>query len=185
MVVNVKPTLHFVAGKLASGKTTLARRLANECDAILVSEDVWMRRLFQTPIADFRDYLDRSARFRDTIGPHVRELLRHGLSVVFDFGGNVPQERAWVRSLAETTTAEVVLHYLQASDELCKRQLQRRNQELPEGAQPTTDEEFDEITRYFVPPSPDEGFELRHYDASELARSSVAPSNSGRRRTRN
>lgn len=61
-----------------------------------------------------------------------------------------------------------VLHYLQASDELCKRQLHKRDQELPEGAQRTTDDEFDEIARDFVPPDPAEGFDVRCYDADEL-----------------
>lgn len=157
-------TLHFISGKLASGKTTLARQLADQSEAVFVSEDAWISKLFPTPIADFRDYLARSARFRAALGQHVRQLLERGVSVVFDFGGNVPQERAWVRSLCPAG-ARVVLHYLKASDELCKRQLRRRNDELPEGAQPTTDDEFDEITKYFVPPESTEGFDVKEYDA--------------------
>lgn len=39
-------TLHFVSGKLASGKTTLARRIAREQHAVLISEDLWLSRLY-------------------------------------------------------------------------------------------------------------------------------------------
>jgi predicted kinase len=160
-------TLHFICGKLASGKTTLAATIAAECDAVLVSEDVWLSRLFPDPIGDFTEYLRRSARFRAALGPHVIDLLRHGASVVFDFAGNVPRERAWVRSVFEAAHAQHVLHYLDASDALCKRRLQRRNAAAPEGSQDTTDAEFDAITAYFVPPDPSEGFNVREYQAAD------------------
>jgi predicted kinase len=40
------PTLHCICGKLASGKTTLAKRIAHECSTVLFSEDVWLSKLF-------------------------------------------------------------------------------------------------------------------------------------------
>jgi len=160
--------LHVLCGKLASGKTTLARQIAAEADAVLFCEDVWLSRLFPGEIASFGDYLSRSARFRSAIAPHVETLLRRGISVVFDFAGNVPQERAWARSLCETADVRLVLHYVKASDELCKRQLRRRNDELPDGSQRTTDEEFDAITKYFVPPEATEGFDVMLHDADLL-----------------
>jgi len=168
--VTANPTLHVLCGKLASGKTTLARQIAGESGAVLVSEDVWLSTLFPDEIVDFADYLDRSARFRRAIAPHLRALLERGVSVVLDFGGNVPRERAWVRSLCDAGAARLVLHYLQASDELCKRQLRRRNDERPDGSQPTTDEEFDAITKYFVPPEAAEGLDVKMYDADRRHR---------------
>jgi predicted kinase len=163
----VEPTLHVLCGKLASGKTTLARRIAAESDAVLFCEDIWLSRLFPDEIVSFSDYLGRSARFRSAIAPHVENLLRRGVSVVFDFAGNVPQERAWARSLCDGDV-RLVLHYVKASDELCKRQLRRRNDELPDGSPRTTDEEFEAITKYFVPPEPAEDFEVKLYDADLL-----------------
>jgi predicted kinase len=161
-------TLHVLCGKLASGKTTLARRIAEESGAVLVCEDIWLSRLFPGEIATFSDYLNRSARFRSALAPHVQSLLASGISVVFDFAGNVPRERSWARSLCVGPEVFFVLHYLKASDALCKSQLRRRNLEQPDGSQPTTDEEFDEITKYFVPPAPVEGFDVREYDADLL-----------------
>jgi len=163
-----EPTLHVLCGKLASGKTTLARQIAAESDAVLFCEDIWLSRLFPGEIASFADYLGRSARFRRAIATHVQDLLRRGISVVFDFAGNVPQERAWVKSLCDADNVRLVLHYVKASDELCKRQLRRRNDEQPDGSQRTTDEEFEAITKYFVPPAPTEGFDVKLYDADLL-----------------
>jgi len=158
-------TLHFVSGKLASGKTTLAQRLAREAGAVLVSEDVWLARLFPGEISTFADYLNRAGRFRSALAPHIRVLLGCGTSVVLDFGGNVPRERAWVRSVCAAVGAPIVLHYIKASDELCKRQLRRRNLEQPDGSQVTTEEEFESITKYFVEPDATEGFDITVYDA--------------------
>ena len=165
--MRVKTTLHVLSGKLASGKTTLARRIAQECGAILIGEDIWLDRLFPGEIATFEDYLHRSRRFRSALEPHLRALLQCGTSVVLDFAGNVPAERAWVRGVAEGL-ADVVCHYIQASDELCKRQLRQRNAELPAGSQHTTDDEFDAIRKYFVVPEAAEGLVLRVYEAGSL-----------------
>jgi predicted kinase len=103
---------------------------------------------------------------RRALAPHVEDLLRHGISVVFDFAGNVPRHRARARSLCDTSNARFVLHYIKASDEVCKRQMRVRNAELPQGSQYTTDEEFDAITKYFVPPDASEGLEVTEYERS-------------------
>jgi hypothetical protein len=55
------------------------------------------------------------------------------------------------------------LHFVDASDALCKRQLKGRSENLPPGTPWTTDTEFEAITVYFQPPSGDEGFNVvRH-----------------------
>jgi predicted kinase len=40
-----KATLHFIAGRLASGKTTLALRLAEQEGTVLICEDMWLSKL--------------------------------------------------------------------------------------------------------------------------------------------
>lgn len=105
-----------------------------------------------------------SRRFREIIANHVVELLNHGVSVVFDFAGNVPQERRWIKSIIERVQSSHVLHYIVASDDLCRSQFKKRNLNLPKGSKIVTDEEFDAINQYFVPPDKNEGFNLQlHY----------------------
>ncbi len=55
------------------------------------------------------------------------------------------------------------------SDETCKSRLKARN---ASGAHPfqTSEEQFDQITRYFVPPEDGEGFNLIIYDAAGKVR---------------
>ena len=40
------PTLHLLCGKIASGKSTLAKTLATEHAAIVLSEDHWLATLY-------------------------------------------------------------------------------------------------------------------------------------------
>ncbi|MEX0871186.1 MAG: ATP-binding protein [Aquisalimonadaceae bacterium] len=154
------PTLHFLCGKLAAGKTTLAREIAAEHGAVLICEDIWLQRLFPTDIADFNDYLTYSARLKRVVAPHVRELLAIGQSVVLDFPANVPETRQWIRSIFEAANADHVLHFVDTPNRKCIEQMQRRNQERPEGSVETTVEQFERITSFFRPPAPEEGFNV-------------------------
>lgn len=159
-----KSVLHFISGKLGSGKTTLAKKIANEDHAIFISEDVWLEKLFPNMINNFQDYLLYSRRLREIIAVHVVQLLNNGISVVFDFAGNVPQERKWVKSIIDQARSSHILHYIVASDDLCRSQYKMRNLNLPEGSKIVTDEEFDAINQYFTPPTDAEGFNIKFHN---------------------
>ena len=91
------------------------------------------------------------------------ELLSKGISVVLDFPGNTPAQRAWFRELFEHAGVGHELHFIDASDALCKRQLEERSKDLPPDSPWTTDASFDAITVYFRPPTADEAFNVvRH-----------------------
>lgn len=165
-----KPTLHFFCGKMAAGKSTLSAKLAAELQAVLVCEDLWLSRLYPEEIVTFPDYLKYGARLKEVLAPHLVALLRQGSSLVLDFPGNVPAQRQWFRSIFEAAGADHVLHYVEAPDALCKEQLGRRNRERPPGSKVMTEEEFDHITSFFIPPAAAEGFKVqRHLPAVSRA----------------
>jgi len=155
--------LFFLCGKMAAGKSTLARELAAREQAVLLVQDEWLVRLFPHEIVDVAAFLNRAGRVQAALEPHIAVLLARGLPIVLDFPGNTKRQRAWFRRLLDVTGADHELHVIVASDDLCKRQLRARSQGLPPGAAWTTDAEFDAITAYFDPPSSDEGFNVvRH-----------------------
>lgn len=155
-------TLHFMCGKMAAGKSTLARRLALEHAAVLICEDLWLQRLFPE-ISCFEDYLRCSERLKTVVGPHVSELLRHGVGVVLDFPANVPAARLWVKSLYQGCNAAHVLHWVDTPDSRCLQQLECRNHEQPEGSMVMTVEQFHHITALFQPPLAEEGYIVRRH----------------------
>jgi len=155
--------LLFMCGKMAAGKSTLARELADRENAVLLSQDEFVEHLFPHEIVDIPSYVKYSNRLNAAIGPLVCSLLAKGVSVVLDFPGNTRRQRTWFRQIIETAAVDHELHFLDLPDELCKRQLAMRSKDLPAGARWTTEAEFDLITTYFEPPASDEAFTvIRH-----------------------
>lgn len=158
-----KGKLHFFCGKMAAGKSTLARQLASQEDAVLLVEDEFLERLFPDQITDLPAYVKCSSRIRDALTSHVIALLSIGVSVVLDFPGNTLRQRAWFRRLIDDSGAEHELHFIDAADALCVRQLQERSKHLPPDSRWTGEAEFHAVTAYFQPPAIEEGFHvLRH-----------------------
>lgn len=154
-----QPALFLIAGKIAAGKSTLAAELAARPATVLISEDHWMSTLFAHELSSLEDYVRCSARVRRAMEPHVVALLCEGLSVVMDFPANTPRQRAWLRRLFESAGVDHQLHYLDVPDEVCKARLRERNAR-GEHAFHVTEEQFDQFTSYFEPPSAAEGFSI-------------------------
>src|SRR5580698_7064271 len=93
------PVLTLVCGKIAAGKSSLARRLAARPATLLVSEDHWMSNLFRDELKTIDDYRKCSGKLRNAMGPHVIAILQAGLSVVLDFPANTRSNRVWMRAL--------------------------------------------------------------------------------------
>lgn len=158
--------LFFFCGKMAAGKSTLAREIAQREDAVLVVQDEFLIKLFPGEVVDVPSFVKYSSRLKDALAAHICSLLSKGISVVLDFPGNTRTQRAWFRELFERANADHELHYVDVTDELCKRQLRERSKELAEGSAFTSDAEFDAITKYFQAPSDDENFNvIRHQRA--------------------
>jgi predicted kinase len=155
--------LIFFCGKMAAGKSTLSKALAGQEQAVLLVQDEWLSHLFPGEILDVPDYLRCSARLNAALTPLIVSLLSKGIPVVLDFPGNTTKQRAWFRQLFEAAGVEHELHFIDLPDDVCKRQLRERSAGLPAGTPWTTEAEFDAITTYFQPPTPDERFNvIRH-----------------------
>ncbi|OHX37017.1 cell division protein ZipA [Methylomonas sp. LWB] len=156
------PTLHLLCGKIASGKSTLARELAKTPDTVILSEDTWLAHLYPEGIKTVTDYVRCASNLRGAIGPHVTDLLRIGVSVVLDFPANTIANRKWMRYLIDRVESAHVLHFLDVSDDKCLTRLRARNRSDTH-AFVVTDTEFDLITSYFVAPQQEEGFNIIRY----------------------
>ena len=153
----------FFCGKMAAGKSTLATDLAIRENAVLLVQDDFLNALFPGEITDIRGFVECSSRLKNALTKHVCALLSKGISVVLDFPGNTKRERAWFRELIEHTNVDHELHFVDASDILCKSQLRKRSTGLPVDALWTRDADFEAITKYFQPPTEDENFNvIRH-----------------------
>ncbi|MFV9652413.1 AAA family ATPase [Pseudomonas citrulli] len=150
------PTLHLLCGKIASGKSTLAKTLVAEHAAILLSEDTWLAQLYPGEILSIADYLRCAQRIRGVLGPLVINLLESGVNVVLDFPANTLANREWLLGLAQAAKVPHRLHYLELDDATCRARLHARNARGDHDFA-ATDAEFELITRHFCVPSEAEG----------------------------
>ena len=154
-------TLHFIYGKAGAGKTSLARELGRTLSAVVFCEDEWISTLgFE--IRTLEDFSRASSRCRGLIGPLAGELLRMGVSVVFDFAGNTSKSRQWVRSVFDSACADHILHVIETSDAQCLANVQRRNHEKPPGIYwgNVSDEVVREVNAYVTLPQAEECFHI-------------------------
>jgi predicted kinase len=158
--------LIFVCGKMAAGKTTLARDLAGRENAVLLVQDDFLAALFPGEITDTQAFVERYSRLKNALTPHICALLSKGISVVLDFAAATKAQRVWFRELIEATKVAHELHFVDASDALCKSQLRNRSKGLPAGTPWTTDADFEAINVYFQPPTEDERFNVVRHERS-------------------
>jgi len=152
--------LFFFAGKMAAGKSTLAKRLAGRENAILLIQDAMLDTLFPGLIVNVASYLEYAGRINRMIAPQVLAILSKGVSVVLDFPANTRTQRAWFRAIIDSAGVEHELHFVDTPDAICKARLKARSAHLPPGTKWTTEEDFELVSSHFVAPAIDEFFNV-------------------------
>jgi predicted kinase len=149
--VPVRPTLHLTTGLPGVGKTTLARRLARDRNAVRLSPDEWMQPLFgESDAGGRRDILEGRL-----IWVAYRTLLA-GTSVILDFGCWSAEERFAIRAIAAIAGAEFELHYLQLSEDERRARAATRWRTTPGETFEMTASDHDRFLESFDPPSAEE-----------------------------
>lgn len=157
-------TLILFSGKMGAGKSTKSKQVAQERNAVLISEDEWLSKLYPNQITSFDDYIHYSLLLKPLVKSHVLDILRTGTSVVMDFPANTVKQRKWFRELITEANAPNELIYLNVSNDVCLRQIEKRRLEQPERAIYDTESMFIEVTKYFQAPDQSEGFNLQVVD---------------------
>jgi predicted kinase len=147
-----KPTLYIMTGLAFSGKSTLAKEIANKKGAVLVSQDLtWIEN--EELIKDMQE----PARYEKVLSlseEKIVKTLRDGKSVVFDNTNAQYRQREKVRELIKDIDAKTIVVFLNTPEEIIENRIkenlitQERNDVLLEL--------MDEVKNQFEAPSPDE-----------------------------
>jgi predicted kinase len=149
-------TLFLMCGLPGAGKTTLARRIERERDALRLTPDEWIVRLFGqrlTPPA-----LDWCRDPVESVQWGVAErALRLGINVILDFGFWSRAEREEFRARAAALGAHSEVHYLDVPRAaLAARLAERAGAEPPPDTFRVTEAQLDAWWELFEPPTADE-----------------------------
>ncbi|SFK78273.1 AAA family ATPase [Methylophaga sulfidovorans] len=155
-----KGTLTFFCGKMGAGKSTKARQIAQEGNAVLLSEDEWLAALYPNKISSLSDYIECSNLLKPQIKKLVQSMLSTGTNVVMDFPANTFSQRGWFRNIFSEIDAPHSLVYIDLPNEVCLKQIEKRRKEQPERATTDTADMFEQVTKYFMAPTPEEGFNI-------------------------
>ncbi len=143
--------LVLICGLPASGKTTLARRLAPKIPAIRLDKDQWTTELGLDVWDD-----ELRVRVERQLWALAQELLAQGQSVILEWGHWARVERDEKRRGARALGAGVELHYLDASLEELIERAQRRQASGEWTASPMTRAHFEQWATVFQPPDEEE-----------------------------
>lgn len=155
-----KPVAYLICGKVGSGKTTYATRLAAEAQAPVYSIDAWMATLYGADIPssgksgpiDFAWYAERVDRCEALIWQLCRQQIAQHRSVVLDLGFLRGARRKKFVEWATAAGAEPQVHLLEVDIAVRRERVAQRNRQRAETFSfAVTDEMFDFAETLFEP----------------------------------
>lgn len=125
------PKVIITCGKICSGKSTLAKKLRLEYNAVILSVDDITLALFGQNAGDKLDeYVEKLKEY--FFGKSV-EIIETGTNVILEWGFWQKSERDHARKFYAEHGIPCEFHYLSVSDEEWERRLQKRNADVEAG----------------------------------------------------
>jgi predicted kinase len=149
--MTTQPTLFLTVGLPCTGKTTAARRLEVEQQALRLTKDEWVKALYGR---------ENPPSAQDVIEGRLIEIglraLELGNNVVIDYGLWGRDERSALRQAAADIGARVEIHYFELAPAEQRRRRDRRQADAPHTTWPISDDELAVWAAGFDVPPPGE-----------------------------
>ena len=146
-----RPTLFLTVGLPCTGKTTEARRIETEREALRLTKDEWVKALYGDENPPSAGDVIEGRLIQ--IGLRALEL---GNNVVIDFGLWSRDERSALRQAAADRDATVEVRYFALTPTEQRSRIDRRQADAPHTTWPMSDVELAEWAAGFEIPTPGE-----------------------------
>lgn len=157
---SVGPIIHLICGSTAAGKSTYARTLKNDTEAMLFSIDDWMTSLFGPDLENPMDWewiSERASRCENRIISTACALAKTGASSILEIGLQQKSKRAEVAATIRESGCTLQTHYLDVDAVERWRRVEQRNLDKGETfSLEVTRDMFDFFEAMWESPSEDE-----------------------------
>ena len=119
--------LHLIVGLPCSGKTTYAKNLEKQINALRLTPDEWQLRLFGQDL-EHADHDWRHGTIEDLMWDVAASVLGHDIPVILDYGFWAKVERDDYRSRAKSLDVATRVHFLDTPLPLLLRRVDIRNE---------------------------------------------------------
>ncbi len=129
------PKVHLLIGPVGAGKSTLGLQLSREHQAIRLTLDEWMARLFRadrppTGVMDW--YVERVQRCLDQIWSVTTEALEVGTDVVLEIGLIQRRDRDAFYRRVDAADVDLLVYVVDAPRDVRRQRVLQRNEEQGE-----------------------------------------------------
>lgn len=148
-------TLHLLHGFICSGKTTVAKKLELEKNAIRFTHDEWMCKLYgvNPPAEMFDVYF---TRIENLIWQYCHDLIKLSVDVIIDFGFWSKLSRIEASQRAKAMGANAIWYKITCSDSTMFDRLLKRKSNIDEGILHISCESYEKLKIKFEPMQSDE-----------------------------
>ena len=125
----------LICGKIGSGKTTYANKLAKQLNAVNISQDELMLGLFGAELYydEPEKYEKYCSRVEDYVKRKAGEAAKAGAVAICENGFWSRAEREELRKFYSDMKVECELHYIDTSEEQRLQNIYSRNKEIQQG----------------------------------------------------
>ncbi|MBE5773529.1 MAG: ATP-binding protein [Clostridiales bacterium] len=123
--------VHLVCGKICSGKSTFARCLAREKNAVILSCDDLSLSLFSEGLGENHDGMMR--RVQAYLHERAVDIARTGTEVILEWGFWTRIDRKNAEEYYAARNISVVWHYMDISGEALRAAIEKRNARVLSG----------------------------------------------------
>lgn len=125
-------TVHLIEGPVGAGKSTYSLALARQVNGVHIPLDDWFVNLFSPDRPDnnfISWYVERKERLLDLIWSHSLRILSSSTDVILELGLIQREARLHFCNRVQNEGLGLVVHVLDAPNEVRRQRVQRRNVE--------------------------------------------------------
>ena len=125
----------LICGKIGSGKSTYANKLAKQINAVNISQDELMLGLFGAELyySEPQKYEEYCSKVEEYVKNKAGEAAKAGAVVICENGFWSRSERDELRKFYSDMEVKCELHYIDISEKQRLQNIKNRNEEIQEG----------------------------------------------------